>query len=83
MRNSSRTRAGASSFYECNRFEPGDHPPWGLREGNESAHEALLTIVYMAGLIFRPKRQFARLGIDSIVVVLLYLLGVVGLVALQ
>jgi cation:H+ antiporter len=42
-----------------------------------------LTIVYMAGLVFRPKRQYARLGPDSIAVLLLYLLGIAGLVALQ
>jgi cation:H+ antiporter len=44
---------------------------------------ALLTITYMAGLIFRPSRQFARMGVDSIVVLLLYVLGIIGLVALQ
>jgi cation:H+ antiporter len=40
---------------------------------------ALLTLVYMAGLIFRPRRQYLRLGPDSIVVVCVYVLGVVGL----
>ena len=44
---------------------------------------ALLTVVYMAGLIFRPQRQIARLGPDSVVVVVLYVVGVVGLVALS
>jgi cation:H+ antiporter len=44
---------------------------------------AALTIVYIAGLLFRPRRGYARLGPDSIVVLLLYLVGVVGLVALQ
>jgi len=39
----------------------------------------LLTVVYMAGLVFRPQRQFARLGPDSIVVLLLYALGIAGL----
>ena len=39
----------------------------------------LLTIVYMAGLMFRPQRQWARLGPDSIAVVALYTLGIVGL----
>lgn len=43
---------------------------------------ALLTIVYMAGLIFRPAKQHARLGIDSIAVLVLYIVGVIGLVAL-
>ena len=44
---------------------------------------AVLTIVYIAGLIFRPKRQFLRMGPDSLAVLVLYLLGVAGLIALQ
>jgi cation:H+ antiporter len=44
---------------------------------------AALTVVYIGGLIFRPKRQFLRLGPDSIAVLCLYALGIVGLVALQ
>jgi cation:H+ antiporter len=43
----------------------------------------LLTVVYMAGLVFRPQRQVARLGPDSVVVLVLYAVGVAGLVALQ
>ncbi len=39
----------------------------------------LLTAVYVYGLVFRLKRQVADLGIDSIVVLVLYLIGVVGL----
>ncbi|HVI35348.1 MAG TPA: hypothetical protein VM684_03885 [Gaiellales bacterium] len=42
-----------------------------------------LTIVYMAGLIFRPRRRIAGMGVDSVVVLLLYLVGVAGLIALQ
>jgi cation:H+ antiporter len=41
---------------------------------------ALLTVVYIFGLIFRPRRQIVALGIDSAVVVVLYALGIVGLV---
>jgi cation:H+ antiporter len=44
---------------------------------------AALTIVYMAGLIFRPRRQVLRMGADSIVVIVLYLVGIAGLVALS
>lgn len=40
---------------------------------------ALLTAIYIYGLIFRPKRQFLNLGIDSIVVLILYLVGIAGL----
>ncbi len=39
----------------------------------------LLTAVYIYGLIFRPKRQFLDLGIDSMVVLVLYIVGIVGL----
>jgi cation:H+ antiporter len=40
---------------------------------------ALLTIVYMIGLVFRPQRQYARMGADSITVLALYALGITGL----
>ncbi|GAC1359638.1 MAG: sodium:calcium antiporter [Ktedonobacteraceae bacterium] len=42
----------------------------------------LLTTVYLYGLIFRPKKQILHMGIDSLVVLILYLLGVVGLFAI-
>jgi cation:H+ antiporter len=42
----------------------------------------LLTAVYIYGLIFRPHRQIARMGIDSFVVLLLYLAGIGGLFAI-
>ena len=40
----------------------------------------LLTVVYMFGLIFRERRQWLRFGPDSLLVVSLYALGVVGLI---
>jgi cation:H+ antiporter len=43
---------------------------------------ALLTVVYVVGLIFRPQRRIAHMGIDSLVVLVLYGLGVAGLVAI-
>jgi cation:H+ antiporter len=43
----------------------------------------LLTCVYAAGLIFRPKRQIFRMGIDSLAVLILYALGVGGLFAIS
>ena len=41
---------------------------------------ALLTAVYIYGLIFRPRRQLGRVGVDSAVVLALYAIGVVGVV---
>lgn len=40
---------------------------------------ALLTAIYIYGLIFRPKRQIFSLGIDSFIVVIVYLVGIIGL----
>lgn len=42
---------------------------------------ALLTLVYVAGLLFRPRRRVARMGVDSLVVLLLYVVGIAGLFA--
>ncbi|MFQ4149243.1 sodium:calcium antiporter [Arthrobacter sp. LAPM80] len=39
----------------------------------------LLTVVYLLGLLFRPQRRIARMGADSLVVLVLYALGVAGL----
>jgi len=41
----------------------------------------LLTTVYLYGLIFRPRRQVLNMGLDSVVVLVLYVLGILGLVA--
>ncbi len=42
----------------------------------------LLTTVYVYGLIFRPRRQILNMGIDSLIVLVLYLVGIVGLFAI-
>ena len=39
----------------------------------------LLTVFYICGLLFRPQRQWLRLGPDSTLVVVAYALGIVGL----
>jgi cation:H+ antiporter len=39
----------------------------------------VLTSVYIAGLIFRPHRQYGRMGIDSVAVLILYVAGIAGL----
>jgi cation:H+ antiporter len=43
----------------------------------------LLTLVYTAGLVFRPPRRVAGLGVDSLVVLGLYALAIAGLVAIS
>ncbi len=47
-----------------------------------TALAALLTLVYAVGLVFRPRRRIIGMGVDSFVVVVLYLVGVAGLVAI-
>ncbi len=44
---------------------------------------ALLTAIYLVGLIFRPSRRFARMGPDSLAVLTLYGAGIVGLIAIS
>jgi cation:H+ antiporter len=39
----------------------------------------LLTTIYIAGLIFRPRKQVLRMGLDSAAVTVTYALGMVGL----
>ncbi len=42
----------------------------------------VLTAVYVIGLLFRPSRRVAGMGIDSLVVLLLYACGLAGLFAI-
>ena len=39
----------------------------------------LLTIVYIWGLLFRPRKQIVSLGVDSLIVLGLYIFGIAGL----
>jgi cation:H+ antiporter len=41
----------------------------------------LLTTVYIWGLVFRPRRRIFRMGVDSLAVLVLYAVGIAGLVA--
>ena len=43
----------------------------------------VLTVVYLWGLITRPQRQVLRMGIDSFAVLLLYAVGIAGLIAVS
>jgi cation:H+ antiporter len=47
-----------------------------------TALAVVLTLVYATGLLFRPARLIAGMGLDSLVVVLLYAAGVAGLFAI-
>jgi cation:H+ antiporter len=42
----------------------------------------LLTVVYITGLLFRPERRVLGMGVDSLVVLVLYALSVPGLFAI-
>jgi cation:H+ antiporter len=42
---------------------------------------ALLTAIYIWGLIARPQHRILRMGVDSLLVVVAYVLGIVGLFA--
>jgi cation:H+ antiporter len=42
---------------------------------------ALLTAIYIWGLFARPRRRILRMGIDSLLVVITYVIGIVGLFA--
>ena len=43
----------------------------------------LLTIIYICGLMFRPRKQLLWMGIDSFLVILAYLIGLLGLFAIS
>jgi len=43
---------------------------------------ALLSVVYMFGIVFRPSKTIARVGLDSAIVLLLYLVGMAGFLAI-
>lgn len=42
----------------------------------------LVTSFYIYGLIFRPRRQVLRMGIDSLLVLILYVIGIAGLITI-
>ena len=47
-----------------------------------TALAALLTLVYVVGLVFRPRRPILGMGPDSLAVLVLYAIGVAGLFAI-
>ena len=48
-----------------------------------TALAAILTLVYVVGLIFRSPRKVAGMGVDSLVVICLYVVGLAGLFAIS
>ena len=68
-----------------------DSTPWSLLSGHAvlpaaertdiylTALGIVLTLIYAVGLLFRPRRRIARLGVDSLAVLTLYGLGMIGL----
>ena len=54
--------------------------------GNQNSWLAMLgiglTSVYAIGIIFRPKRCYLRLGADSLFVIVLFVIGIAGLITI-
>ncbi|MEO6944360.1 MAG: sodium:calcium antiporter [Lacisediminihabitans sp.] len=48
-----------------------------------SALAVVLTLVYAVGLLFRPQKKITGMGIDSLVVLVLYAVGIAGLFAIS
>lgn len=48
-----------------------------------TALAALLTLIYIVGLIFRSPRRILGMGVDSFTVLLTYLIGLAGLIAIS
>ena len=57
-------------------------PTAGATDIYLTALGGLLTVVYLVGLVFRPQRQVLRMGIDSLIVLVVYAIGMVGLITL-
>jgi cation:H+ antiporter len=58
-------------------------PASGALNGWLAALGIVLTVVYSFGVIVRLERAYVRLGVDSLLVVVLFALGIAGLYAIQ
>ena len=58
-------------------------PSSGPQNGWLASLAIVLTIVYAFGVIVRPQRCYVRLGIDSVIVVVAFGLGIAGLIAVS
>ncbi len=57
-------------------------PEAGAADIYLTALAALLTLVYVVGIVMRPTRRILGMGVDSFVVLVLYAVGVAGLFAI-
>ncbi|HEY0373423.1 MAG TPA: sodium:calcium antiporter [Amnibacterium sp.] len=57
-------------------------PQAGRADVYLTAVGVVLTLVYLFGLLFRPRKQILRMGVDSLVVLIVYLVSVGGLIAI-
>ena len=58
-------------------------PAAGAQNGWLAAGGIVLTGVYAGAIIFRPQRRYLRLGLDSILVLLLYVIIIVGVTQIR
>jgi cation:H+ antiporter len=58
-------------------------PALGVQNAWLASLGILLTLVYAASIVIRPRKCFVRLGLDSIAVVLIYVIGIAGLDSLH
>ena len=65
-------------------MEPGEAvlPQAGRADVYLTAVGVVLTLVYLFGLLFRPRKQILRMGVDSLVVLIVYIVSVGGLIAI-
>ena len=55
-------------------------PQSGVENGWLAAIGILLTTLYASSVVMRPAKRYVRLGIDSVVAILAFVIGIAGLV---
>jgi len=54
-------------------------PQSGVENGWLAAVGILLTTLYAASVVVRPTKRYLRLGLDSVVAILAFVIGIAGL----
>jgi cation:H+ antiporter len=54
-------------------------PQSGVENGWLAAVGILLTTLYASSVVMRPAKRYLRLGLDSVVAILAFVVGIVGL----